>query len=635
MEQSRKSLSLSKLNSNFERGRPFGRPLFLCEAQHLLNFALQNNCMTPSEYYTKRRNEAQNNLDRLRRLGFILSMLRLSVFIVVATVWYFAWGSTAVIFTSTIVGAGIFLFLVARYTDTKLNQRYFQQLVAINSAELNALNGDYSEFSEGTEFIFEEHHYNQDIDLFGKGSLFQLINRTETVNGRKRLAAWLNANTIENIQAKQEGLKELATLSDWRQHYKASASLIETNVPSSSVINWVSQYKAFVPRIHRFVPIIFSAISLTAFALYAIGIIPSSYLLYLLLIGLGITGPYVKRITRLFNVASQMKETFAQYAKLLEAIENQALTSPLLKTERKKIETDGVKASQLLKNLSRHIDYLANRNNMIFAPIANGFFLWDLYFTQKIEHWLGNFDESVVQWFDTIEFFDAVNSMANYAFNHPDYIYPSIAESENVIMNAQQLGHPLLNSRKVVRNSIDIRKEDFFIITGANMAGKSTFLRTVALNLVMANCGLPVSAEKFSYHPIKLISSMRTSDSLQNDESYFFSELKRLKFIVDEMQKDAYFIILDEILKGTNSKDKAEGSRKFVEKLVASNSTGLIATHDLSLCVLSDQLPQIQNHYFDAEIVDDELYFDYTFKEGICQNMNASFLLKKMGIVNS
>jgi DNA mismatch repair ATPase MutS len=165
------------------------------------------------------------------------------------------------------------------------------------------------------------------------------------------------------------------------------------------------------------------------------------------------------------------------------------------------------------------------------------------------------------------------------------------------------------------------------------MAGKSTFLRTVSLSIMMSNIGLPVCAKSYQYSPIKLITSMRTNDSLSDDESYFFSELKRLKFIIDEIKNDTYFIILDEILKGTNSKDKAIGSRKFVEKLVKSNSTGIIATHDLSLCKITDELKQVKNYYFDAEIINDELYFDYTFKTGICQNMNASFLLKKMEIV--
>ena len=185
-----------------------------------------------------------------------------------------------------------------------------------------------------------------------------------------------------------------------------------------------------------------------------------------------------------------------------------------------------------------------------------------------------------------------------------------------------------------VLNDIQIKNEQFFIITGANMAGKSTFLRTVSLQIVMANIGLPLCAKEVDYSPIKLITSMRTTDSLTDDESYFFSELKRLRFVVDEIKSDCYFIVLDEILKGTNSTDKAIGSRKFVEKLISSKATGIIATHDLSLCEAANDLPQVRNHYFDAEIINNELHFDYKFKDGICQNMNASFLLKKMEIVD-
>jgi len=165
------------------------------------------------------------------------------------------------------------------------------------------------------------------------------------------------------------------------------------------------------------------------------------------------------------------------------------------------------------------------------------------------------------------------------------------------------------------------------------MAGKSTFLRSVALHIVMANVGLPVCASKAEYMPVKLITSMRTSDSLVEDSSYFFAELTRLKYIVDTIKDTPYFIVLDEILKGTNSVDKAQGSKKFIEKLVASQATGIIATHDLSLCDIEEQLNQVHNYYFDAEIIEDELYFDYKFKKGICEKMNASFLLKKMNII--
>ena len=259
--------------------------------------------------------------------------------------------------------------------------------------------------------------------------------------------------------------------------------------------------------------------------------------------------------------------------------------------------------------------------------------LRDIRVSHHIEKWIMAHKKEVSTWFEVLHFFDGYNTLGAYAFNHPLQTYPSITDGGSVL-NMQEAAHPLLDPQRAVSNTMQIDAGQFFIITGANMAGKSTFLRTVALQIVMANMGLPTPAAQSQYSPIKLITSMRTTDNLTQDASYFFSELQRLKYIVQEIEKDTYFIILDEILKGTNSQDKASGSKKFIEKLVQSKATGIIATHDLSLCETANTYSEVENYYFDASIENDELYFDYIFKKGICQNRNASFLLKKMGIVN-
>ena len=306
-----------------------------------------------------------------------------------------------------------------------------------------------------------------------------------------------------------------------------------------------------------------------------------------------------------------------------------------MKAKQEEIKKQGKKASEIFLQFSKMLDAFDQRNNMLVGIVANAFALRDLQLCYKIEAWIDTNQDQVAHWFDVIAFFDAQNSLGNFVFNHPDHCFPEIVSSKFVI-DAQQLGHPLISKEKRVDNDFSIQGTNFFIITGANMAGKSTFLRTVSLSIIMANIGLPVCAKSFDYSPIKLITSMRTSDSLTDDESYFFSELKRLKMIIESVQLTEkpgdYFIILDEILKGTNSIDKATGSRKFVERLVKLGAMGIIATHDLSLCEISKDLSEVKNYYFDAEIIDNELHFDYTFKEGICKNMNASFLLKKMEI---
>ncbi len=588
--------------------------------------------MQATQFYTSNILKGKTELARLKKILFKFSMLRLAIFLVVILISYLLRDSFASVAITIASGIALFLLFVSKFTDTKNQLNYYKRYVKINETEINVLQGDFSDIKTGKQFIYEDHYYNQDIDLFGEGSLYQHISRTETDNGAKLLAQWLNSNDIENIENKQLIIQELANKADWRQHFQVTAQEVETERETKGMLDWMKHNQVFIPNLFAFVPYIFSAISLIMIALYFVDIIKGIHLLLWFLVGLAITMKYVKRITSLFNDASKMQETFRQYAKLLEAIETETFSSEPLKRQQQRIKTDGIKASSLLENYTKAIDQLAQRNNFLLAIPFNGFLLWDVLSAYRVEKWLMDFKDTVQQWFEVIEFFDAMNSMGNYAFNHEEAIYPTIS-NENANIKARKLGHPLLNQNKLVSNDITILPEEFFIVTGANMAGKSTFLRTVALNIVMANCGLPVQAKTFSYQPIKLISSMRTSDSLQNDESYFFSELKRLKFIVDQIKTDKYFIILDEILKGTNSKDKAEGSKKFIEKLVRSHSTGIVATHDLSLCTLSESLPQVKNHYFDAEIVDGELFFDYTFKDGICQNMNASFLLKKMEIV--
>jgi len=387
-----------------------------------------------------------------------------------------------------------------------------------------------------------------------------------------------------------------------------------------------------MPKYIKPLLISFSISSILLITLISLGILPESIVFIWMIPAAGILTPYLKKIGALSQNIGKVQETFQQYHKLLMQIEDTNFSSEILKEKHQTIHSKTKKASQIVRSFSKALDALDQRNNIFFMIPANWFFLWDLWQVQRIEKWIFLYRDQVENWFEVISFFDAEISLANFTFNHPHYTYPQI-NNEGTETEISDLGHPLVDEKKLVRNNFKTEKGQFYVITGANMAGKSTFLRTVSLHHVMANTGLPVCAETSLYMPIKLISSMRTSDSLTDDASYFFSELKRLQYITKNIDKETYFIVLDEILKGTNSKDKAEGSKKFLEKLTNSKSTGIIATHDLSLCKVADQYPTVKNYYFDAYIENDELSFDYKFKEGICQNMNASFLLQKMGIV--
>ena len=586
----------------------------------------------PLEFYTTRKLQFEEELILLKKKLSMSSVFRLAVFLSTVLSTYFFFETIKIVIPIVVLGATLFSYLLFRHFKLQTKSKLNKALLEINKTELKVLNRDYFLLNEGNEFINPAHTFSYDIDLFGKGSFFQYCNRTITKEGRQKFVDLLLSNNISNIKEKQLAIKELSQQPKWRQQFSALASLVKVEHPAKEIVNWIHNYKTVFPKFIVYLPKVFSVISLILIALLSFQIISEQLLLIWFLAGLGISGAYLKKVSKLYDDASNAKDTFKQYHKLLNEIESISFTSKILKQKQQEIQTETQKASLIFAKFSKVLDSFDQRNNLIIAILGNGFFLRDLQQVNNVEQWIESYKEKVENWFKVIAFFDAQNSLANFAFNHPTYVFPEIKSNTDVI-SSKNLGHPLLNKSQRIDNDFTIKNQQFFIVTGANMAGKSTFLRTVSLAIVMGNIGLPVCAKEFKYAPIKLITSMRTSDSLADNESYFFSELKRLKFIVDQIKNEEYFIILDEILKGTNSTDKAIGSKKYVEKLVNSNSTGIIATHDLSLCEIENDLSAVKNYYFDAEIINNELYFDYKLKNGICKNMNASFLLKKMEII--
>ncbi|CAM1370994.1 DNA mismatch repair protein MutS [Tenacibaculum sediminilitoris] len=586
----------------------------------------------PILFYKKQLVELKENSSEIIKKIIRIRVFRFIVFLATVISIYYTFQLSNIPLILGFLGLLSFVFLVIKHQKLKEEQKIINYKIAINTTEINVLNGNYFNLVTGEEFINSTHYFSNDIDLFGKGSFFQFINRTVTNDGKILLASTLVSNTISTIIKKQEALQELSLKVKWRQHFSALESLVSSKKPTNTITNWITNYTSKLPKFLALFSKVFSIISITLIILLTFKVITFSIVLFWFFIGLSITSFTLKTTQKLYTEASNTKDIFKQYYLLLEQIENEHFTTAILKEKQDEIATKNEKASIIFKKFSKILDAFDQRNNILIAVVGNGLFLWDIQNATKTEQWIDQYKNIIEQWFKTVSFFDAQNSLANFVYNHPTYSFPNI-QQEKTSIHAKNLAHPLLNTTKRVANNFIINNEQFFIITGANMAGKSTFLRTISLSIVMANCGLPVCAENYTYTPIKLITSMRTSDSLTDDESYFYSELKRLKFIVDKIKTDNYFIILDEILKGTNSKDKAIGSKKFVEKLNGSKSTGVIATHDVSLCELANEYSQIENYYFDAEIVNNELYFDYKIKNGVCKNMNASFLLQKMEII--
>lgn len=592
----------------------------------------------PQEIYKRKVEEYQELYAKTKKQLLSLSMLRLVIFLLIILAVYLLWGDYRWVWAAIFCGLMLFFVLVSKYTNKKEERDKSKILIAINKTEIKVLNRQFSSLPSGGDYKNPLHFFSQDIDLFGQHSFFQYLNRTALKGGEEMLAKLLTENSIANIETKQAAIAELANKTDFRQEFSAFAQLISGSKKedTKSIYRKLETLKAhqfFTPKFSQIFANVFSLISILAIVSYFLSFISGITVALWLAIGLLITGFYIKRVNLLSGQVTEMQAVFRQYHQLLKLIENEEFSTELLQNFKSQILTEHKKASAILKAFSRSIDNLDQRNNLLFGFLGNGFLLWDMRQANKLENWMKQYLSKASHWFEVIYSIDAYNSLGNFAFNHPLYTYPQITDN-NTIIKAQKAVHPLIVPKEAVTNDIRINKDNFFIITGANMAGKSTFLRTISLQIVMSNIGLPICAESCEYTPIKLITSMRTVDSLADDSSYFYAELSRLKFIIDQLKDEDYFIVLDEILKGTNSKDKAIGSQKFLEKLVRSHSSGIIATHDLSLCDVAQILPQVKNYYFDAQIIHDELFFDYKFKPGICQNMNASFLLRKMKITD-
>lgn len=575
-------------------------------------------------------------LAKVNNKMLVFSLLRLLVFGLIVYGIYLSWGDLQWVVACIVGGGVVFVLLVKLFANTQFLKKQLKRKIQLFTEEIKSVNGDFSFRPTGKNYLDPNHLFANDLDLFGDNSFFQYINRTQLAESEKLLAELLTANIINNIEERQKAINELSELHDFRWNYTVDASLVDAEVSSTTLLSWMSSFKPYVPSLVKPIVHIFSFASLLLIGAYFLGLLSGYFVLIWFFVGLFVSGKYLKRTNQLSAHLNKAQSLFQQYHYLVARIEKtnfkssylQHIQEPLLRNNKEE------KASTILYSFAKKLDALDQRNNFLLGVFLNAFFLWDIRHTIDIQQWISKNKTCVAQWFDSVFLIDAYNSLANFAANHPHFTYPTIVNNTKTQLNSVDAVHPLIDKNKVISNSFSIQKKEFFIITGANMAGKSTFLRTLGLQIVMANVGLPVGSSAANYAPIKLISSMRTNDSLADDSSYFFSELSRLKMIVETIAKDNYFIILDEILKGTNSTDKAIGSKKFIEKLIRLKSTGVIATHDLSLCELETTFTEIKNFYFDASIVNDELFFDYKMKQGICQNMNASFLLRKMEIVD-
>jgi DNA mismatch repair ATPase MutS len=616
---------------------------------------------TLKDLYKERFNRFNGELKKLSAKNRVVSSLRLIIFLSTIVISYFIsdYGIYAILLT-VVLALIPFLFLVKVNVRNEQKINHLKALVEINKNETEGLKGNISVFRTGKEYIDYGHAFSYDLDIFGEASIYQSMNRTCTKGGADALATSFK-NLLQDkqkIEEQQQAVNELSGKINWRQDFQATGNtVLESNeVPESSsswfsrnnssfkndnsfheeILAWANSGFEFISiKVLPVLLILLPALALILLTLTTLGMFPVMGFIVYGLAMLSYVGFYTKKITFIHGRIGRKVNILDKYGKLLKLIEKEDYNSKFLLSLLNKTSVDKHTASEELNRLKNLVKALDNRMNILFALFANALLLWDLQVVYRLEKWRQKNQESMPEWFETIYRFDELSSKATFAFNHPKYIVPQIVEG-NFSLKIKQGGHPLLDEKERVDNDFEMYGHaQIRIITGANMAGKSTFLRTIGVNLVLAMSGNVVCAKEFAFVPIPIHTSVRTNDSLQKSESYFFAELKRLKTIIDRLKTgEKLFVIVDEMLRGTNSKDKHLGSEALTKQMIDLKASGLIATHDIALGELTEKYPEnIQNQRFEVETENDKLVFDYLLKPGISQNLNAVFLMKKMGVI--
>lgn len=594
--------------------------------------------MQPLEYYNKRLTNLNTELQQLLKKKSILAWLR---FAAVAAMLLMAYLLLPLGWAYVAVPALVLVALFTRFVFADLKNRWRIEhtrfLIDINEDELKALDHHYQHFKDGRQYLPKEHFYANDLDVFGHASLYQYINRTGSEMGGQELADWLLTPSEQDaVLQRQDAVKELAAKHEWRQKLQAlGASKKIRNSTRERLQNWFDENHRFIDnRFWLLLKYLLPAFIISVLILNITGVLGNYVRNYFLLAFTLIAFYISKKVTPLHQQVSRITDELDVLADSIQLIEETEFSSVFLQHLQLQFRKKNETASAKLKKLKTILERLDLRYNfVVFIPL-DILLQWDLQQAIALEKWKKQNHEDVLGWFTALGSFEATGSLATLSFNHPDWSFP-VFKKEHFFMEGKELGHPLIHKDKRVNNPVKIdRAGKLMLVTGSNMAGKSTYLRSIGINTILAMAGAPVCAAYFCLSPVQVISSMRIADNLEESTSTFYAELKKLKTVIDKVNNyDKVFILLDEILRGTNSLDRHTGSAALIKQLLKKNAAGILATHDVELAKMKDDYPlTILNHHFDVQVSNDELYFDYKLKEGICSSLNASILMKKIGI---
>ena len=589
------------------------------------------------DYYNSRIDKLTADQQKLQKRKSVFGILRLGSIITVILSFYFLW-SIEKFYAVGLATLLLIIFIKLIYKDLANRSaiKHLGHLIQIDKDELLALEGLYYHFESGRSFIPQDHFYANDMDVFGHASLFQYLNRTTSEPGAEKLAEWLSSPAnADIIIERQEATKELITKNEWRQKLQALGK--ENSIKKSTlqqIKNWLKAPTAFIQFKHwQWLRWLLPAIILTVTSLYIIDIVTENIWYLFLFIYLVIGYQLNKIVAPIHNQLSMLVDDLEVLSNSLSIIETESFDTSLLQDLKKSLQQNR-NASVKIKELKKILNRLDLRYNMVISIPLNVLLLWNLQQVLDLEKWKKANDSNVASWFDILANFEVINSYSTLHFNNPTWCFPSINETHFSIQ-ANGMGHPLINEKKRVNNFINITGAgEVMLVTGSNMAGKSTYLRSIGINTILTMAGAVVCAETFEISAVQLISSMRIADNLEESTSTFYAELKKLKTVIEKINKgEKVFILLDEILRGTNSLDRHTGSEALIRQLIKQKAAAILATHDVELAGLENEFPgNILNYHFDAQVNGEELFFDYKLKKGVCTNMNASLLMKKIGL---
>lgn len=564
-------------------------------------------------------------------IGEVLTFLLFIGFLVLFTVTDYGFIFIVMSIISILLYAGI------RYLDVKNNENINIKkcLDTVYQNEINAINGDFSCFDDGERYVDAHHPFTFDLDCFGAGSLYNRINRTITSGGHKCLAEFMSTMTphssIKQLTEYREAIKELSSADnvDWRMRFMALGA--GNNIDSDAILRAVKSVRGLK------VPLFFAS----SFLPYVVWLLTLCFVASLILTGFGMMNYVIpvmlalvnffisirlchKALHKIYKMVDKLHLQLISYVKLMRHVSEADFKSVHIATAEavlKEAMPSFIEMESLLADIEK-------RSNNLWFFFSNAVALKDVFIVRKFVEWQNAYIEKIDIWIDIVSDVDAIVSMSTFCFNHPEAKSAEVLDENKVIFEAYNIYHPFLD-QTAVKNDFFIKDHDYYIITGANMAGKSTFLRTLGINYILAMMGMPVFADSLKISQFNLFTSMRTTDDLTHGISYFNAELLRLRQLISSLNGPT-LIILDEILKGTNSLDKLNGSRLFLEYISEKDVTGVIATHDLELSKMSERYPdRFHNYCFEIEL-GTNITYSYKITQGTAKNQNATFLLQNI-----